>query len=196
MRIIAGHYKGHKLKSVKGLNTRPTSDKVKGAIFNVLGAKVQKARVLDVFAGTGSLALESLSRGAEAAVLLEKNNAAYQVIKENVELLGITQNVTVYKVDALKYLEHLRGKEFDLIFLDPPYGKGLASQTLELIKDSRLLQEDGVIIAETSSNETLSKDLKPLEFRLEKEYGDTKIWFLQQIDYSEERRDNLGESTL
>lgn len=116
MRIIAGEMRGRILKAVEGMMTRPTSDKVKGAIFNVLGDRVQDARVLDLFSGTGNLAFEALSRGAREAVLVEKSHNAHNVIRENMDRLGIGSKTKVLLVDAFKYLENNPDEVFNLIF--------------------------------------------------------------------------------
>lgn len=182
MRIIAGELKGRQLKTPKGMQTRPTSDKVKAAIFNVLGAKVVKARVLDLFAGTGNLALEALSRGAEKAVLVEKNQTAYETAKKNLELLKDKGKAVIYKLDAFTFLKQFSQEQFDLIFLDPPYHYGLIDRVISFLKNVSMLRADGVIIAETAVNEVLPEDLHPFEVRIIKEYGDTKVWFLQEIE--------------
>lgn len=179
MRIIAGEWKGRRLKTVKGMNTRPTSDKVKGAIFNILGPRTIEAQILDLYAGTGNLSFEALSRGATGAVLVERSPAAWETIKENAKLLGAEERTRVLKMDALTFLEQKGIGKFDLIFLDPPYRRGIAQKMLMEIRDRAYLNPQGVIIAETAADEVIPGDLYPLEVMITKEYGDTKIWFLQ-----------------
>lgn len=182
MRIIAGEMRGRQLKAVEGINTRPTSDKVKGAIFNVLGDKVLNSRVLDLFAGTGNLAIEALSRGSSEAVLVEKNRNAYQVIKKNLELVGVGQKAKLFLMDAYKYLHKYPKEVFDLILLDPPYRQEIIPKVLQSLKEYSFLSPDGVIVAETAKDENLVGDLYPFEVRKTGEYGDTKIWYLQRTD--------------
>lgn len=182
MRIIAGEMRGRQLKAVGGMQTRPTSDKVKGAIFNVLGDKVLDARVLDLFAGTGNLAIEALSRGSREAVLVEKSFEAHQVIQKNLELTGVSQMAKLLLMDAFKYLQKNPSEVFDVIFLDPPYHKELVQKILLTFKEYSHLTPDGVIVAETSKDEELNGDIYPFEIRKTKEYGDTKVWYLQRID--------------
>jgi 16S rRNA (guanine966-N2)-methyltransferase len=182
MRIIAGNWKGHRLKSVPGMKTRPTADKVKGAIFNILGAKILNARVLDLFAGTGNLALEALSRGAASAVLVEKNSLAYATIKQNILMLGAREQTTLLKMDALIFMNQIREEKFELIFLDPPYHQGLVSRVLSGLHRNSILKANGVIVIETASDEAIDQDLFPLEVKITKEYGDTKLWFLQKTE--------------
>ncbi|HHV65234.1 MAG TPA: 16S rRNA (guanine(966)-N(2))-methyltransferase RsmD [Peptococcaceae bacterium] len=180
MRIIAGDWKGRRLKTVQGLTTRPTSDKVKGAIFNILGSKVQNARILDLFAGTGNLSFEALSRGARQAVLVENDYKAWKVLQENRTLTGAMDQALILKMDAFNFLQHNKQEKFDIIFLDPPYHQELAGKILTLFKYNTFLQPNGVIVLETASDEEIPKDILPLELILTKEYGDTKVWYLQE----------------
>lgn len=182
MRIIAGEMRGRQLKTVEGMQTRPTSDKVKGAIFNVLGDKVLDARVLDLFAGTGNLAIEALSRGSLDAVLIEKSRGAHQVIKQNIEQMGVSHKAKLLQVDAFKYINKCSDEVFDLIFLDPPYREGLVLKVISILKEYSCLAPDGVIVAETAKDEVLDGDIYPFEIRKTGEYGDTKVWYLQRMD--------------
>lgn len=186
MRIISGDWKGRCLKTVRGMQTRPTSDKVKGAIFNILGSKVVNAKVLDLFAGTGNLSFEALSRGAVHAVLVEKNSRAWETVRENQVLLGAEERVNILKMDAYSYLNQKRQEKFDLIFLDPPYRQGIVDKVLSFLRDNPLLNPKGVVIIETASDEKIPEDIFPLERIITKEYGDTKIWFLQEAEEHEE----------
>lgn len=182
MRIIAGEMRGRQLMSVAGMQTRPTSDKVKSAIFNVLGDKVLDARVLDLFAGTGNLAIEALSRGSREAVLVEKSLDAHRVIRKNLEQIGLGHRAKLLLMDAFLYLKKYPLEVFDLIFLDPPYRKELVSQMISALSESSYLTPAGVIIAETSKDEKLNGDIYPFEIRKTGKYGDTLVWYLQRID--------------
>jgi 16S rRNA (guanine966-N2)-methyltransferase len=182
MRIIAGEMRGRQLKSVEGRQTRPTSDKIKGAIFNVLGDKVLDARVLDLFAGTGNLAIEALSRGSGEAVLVEKSLDAHKVIRVNLEKIGVSQRAKLFLMDAFKYIDRYPTEVFNLIFLDPPYHKELVSKAILTVKEHSYLAPFGVIVAETAKDEVLNGDIYPFEIRKTGEYGDTKIWYLQRMD--------------
>lgn len=182
MRIIAGEMRGRQLKTVEGMQTRPTSDKVKGAIFNVLGDKVLEARVLDLFSGTGNLAIEALSRGSHYAVLVEKSREAHGVILKNIEQVGVSHKTKLLLSDALKYIKRYPNEVFDLIFLDPPYREGLVLKVILTLKEHSCLAPDGVIVAETAKDEQLDGDIYPFEIRKTGEYGDTKVWYLQRMD--------------
>ncbi len=147
MRIIAGEFKGRRLAPVKG-RIRPTRDKVREDLFSILGPEVEGAAVLDLFAGTGALALEALSRGAREAVLVEDQAAALEVLRRNLETLGVAERTRVLPVPVQRALNTLagRGEKFNLVFLDPPYGSSLAVQLLtwlgnhpELLKGPRLV---------------------------------------------------------
>ncbi|HVJ50568.1 16S rRNA (guanine(966)-N(2))-methyltransferase RsmD [Desulfitobacterium sp.] len=178
MRIIAGEMRGRKLKTVSGMDTRPTADKVKGAIFNVLREKVANARVLDLFAGTGNLALEALSRGAREVEIVEKAYLAQKVIQENLKLTGEAQ-AQLFSLDAFEFLKQYPEKMFDLIFLDPPYRQGLVTRALSMLSEPCRLTLAGVIVAETASEEDLQV-FEPFEIRKTSEYGNTKIWYIQR----------------
>ena len=178
MRIISGKYRGYRLKAVPGMGTRPTADKIKGAIFNVLREKVENARVLDLFSGTGNLALEALSRGAKEAILIEKSRTAQDIIRFNLEHVG-TEQAKLMTMDAFAYLEHAQEEVFDLIFLDPPYHKGLSEKALHQLAEPCRLSESGVIVVETAKDEFVP-EIKPFEVRKTGEYGDTKIWYIQR----------------
>jgi len=182
MRIIAGEMRGRRLKAVDGIHTRPTSDKVKGAIFNVLGDKVLDSRVLDLFAGTGNLAIEALSRGSLEAVLVEKSFDAYQIIRKNLEQLGVSQKSKLLLMDAFKFIHRYPDEIYDLIFLDPPYRQELIPKVLQALKKYSYLTPDGVIVAETAKDEELIGDIYPFEIRKTGEYGETKVWYLQRMD--------------
>lgn len=183
LRIIAGTHKRREIKAPKGLKTRPTSDRVKEGIFSTLGNKVLNAKVLDLFSGSGNLAFESLSRGADFADLIEKDRNAYYTIMENVKKLDMTQFVIVYNISWEKYLEiaFKEEKKFDLIFLDPPYYGKYYFKVLDEIEEKNILSKNGVIIIE-APKEMNFKDFEQKSFEVVKEgkYGDTKIFYIQK----------------
>jgi 16S rRNA (guanine966-N2)-methyltransferase len=188
MRIIAGEFRGRRLAAVKG-RIRPTSDKVREAIFSILGPKVMEARVLDLFAGTGALTLEALSRGALDAVLVEEHAAALSVLRQNLEALGLIGRVRVLPLPVAAALRKLavRGAQFSLVFLDPPYGRGLALNTLERLQDSGLLQPAGSIVAEHSHREALPEQVGRLMLSQCRRYGDTQVAFYHVRENSQEQ---------
>lgn len=178
MRIIAGAFKGRRLASVRG-KMRPTPDRVREAIFNILGEVVPGARVLDLFAGTGALGLEALSRGARLAVFVEEHPASLAVLRKNLETLGLAEHVEVLPLPVKAGLRKLaqRGGEFDLVFLDPPYGSGLAEASLRDLAALPILSPSARVVAEHSRWEVLPERVGPLGLMELRRYGDTQVAF-------------------
>ncbi|MDI6852344.1 MAG: 16S rRNA (guanine(966)-N(2))-methyltransferase RsmD [Deltaproteobacteria bacterium] len=176
MRIIAGSLKGRRLATVKG-RMRPTSDKVREAIFNILGPAVLEARVLDLFAGTGALGLEALSRGARAAVFVEDHPTSLAVLRQNVETLGLAAQVEILPLPVKAGLKKLAARQavFELAFLDPPYGSGLAAATLEDLARAGILSPSAWVVAEHSRREALPEAVETLKLREMRRYGDTRV---------------------
>ncbi len=179
MRIITGSARGSRLKTPKGLDTRPTADRVKESVFSILGSRVVDARVLDLFAGTGNLGLESLSRGAKQAVFVDIDTAG--VIRYNATQTQLADQSEVYRTDVYKALEKLiqAGKQFELIFCDPPYNNGHSTKVLGKLDHSSLLVAKGVIILEHSRHESIEIELDSLEIVRTERYGETNITFFQ-----------------
>ena len=180
MRIIAGRFKGRLLQAPSGLETRPTSDRLREALFNVLAHgyddPVTDARVLDLFAGTGALGLEALSRGAAFVQFVEEAAAARGLIKANVEALGVAGVTKVYRRDATYMGPVAPAEPFSLVFCDPPYGKGLAASALASALKGGWLTSDAVVIVEERADQ---KDILPHGFETieERLYGETKLVF-------------------
>lgn len=174
--------KGTKLRTLEGDNTRPTLDRVKEALFSILMNKLVDAKVLDLFAGSGALGLESLSRGAESAVFVDKSPQSIKIIKENIVKTGFEDASKVYKVDfevALKKLNDISEK-FDIIYLDPPYGKNIVIKTLNCMHKYDILNEDGIIVAETDESDVVD-DVVGNFFRYdERKYGRVRIHFFRK----------------
>ena len=181
MRIISGRLRGKKLSPFTGIDIRPTPDKVRGAIFSILFSRLGSfdgLRVLDLFAGTGAMSLEALSRGSSSALLVDNGTAAAKTISANIALCNVSDQAILKHGDVLKSLQLLRVDEpFDLIFLDPPYNKELAEKTICLISQARLLSPSGVVCAETDKKETMPETqgtLHRIETRI---YGSTAVHF-------------------
>ncbi len=180
MRVISGRLKGKKLFTLEGLSLRPTSDRVKESIIDLLQKFPPGERVLDLFAGTGALGIEALSRGAKRAVFVEESSRSGDVLRRNIEACHLEDQaeVLIRKVAAgLKVLEERRGV-FDLIFLDPPYGKGLADRTLRALAGSPLAPPEALIVAEHSPQEDLASipSLERIDWR---KYGGTEVSFFR-----------------
>lgn len=155
MRVIAGTYRSRILKSLKGLELRPTSDRLRETLFNVLGADIAGSRFIDLFAGTGAIGIEALSRGASEVVFVENHSPAAALIRRNLEALGIRKGAIVLATDAIRGLEKLASKEksktslYDYVFLDPPYAAAKDySRVLEFLGSGNLSASAGIMIAE------------------------------------------------
>lgn len=152
MRIIAGKFKGRTLFEVSGDQTRPTMDRVKQSLFDVLSQKVAGAVCLDLFAGSGALGLEALSRGASECVFVDKDKESVKVVKANLEKLKIeAQVLQLDYIDALKTLKN-QGKTFDIVFLDPPYKTDFGILAIKFLKENDLLNQNGIVVFETNQN--------------------------------------------
>lgn len=182
MRVIAGKARGHKLHTLKGDQTRPTQDRVRESLFNILTPYISGARVLDLFAGSGALAIEALSRGAESAVLVEKSPAAARVIQRNLHATRLAGDARLRVGDAFRELERLaaEGASFDLIFADPPYELGLAPKTLHSVSRSGVLAPGGFLVVEHARKEELDSTMENLQLIRQKRYGDTMISFFRR----------------
>ena len=171
MRVITGLARGRRLISPEGEAVRPTADKVKEAIFSSIQFDVEGRRVLDLFAGTGQLGIEALSRGAAEAVFVDRDREAVKIVKENLKACSL--QAVVRQEDALSALR--REEKFDLIFVDPPYDAGLYGPVLETIKSVDKLTDGGIIICEARSTEPLPDLAAPYGKRKEYRYGKVKI---------------------
>lgn len=180
MRVISGSCKGRKLVQIQGRQIRPTSDRTKEAVFNILGQNVRKANVLDLFAGTGALGIEALSRGADHATFID---LFCDVIHKNLTLCRFEEKAFVMCHDMAKdpIPESLNGRLFDLVFIDPPYGQGYIEQTLEKKSFIDLLNEKSIIIAEHSFKESLQIKQPGLDIFRQKKYSKTIISFIHKI---------------
>jgi len=181
MRIISGNSRGRKLIALSDNDIRPTSNRVREAIFNILGPRVVDARVLDLFAGTGAMGLESLSRGAVHAVFMDKASSSCDVIKKNIALCKMEKKSSLIHHDiiALPFPKVLEVEPFDLIFMDPPYGKDYVATTLEKAGLTGLLAPGGIIVTEQSFKEPFANSFNGLDIYRQKKYSKSFISFLK-----------------
>ncbi len=182
MRIISGSARGRRLLTPKGSHIRPTSDRVKESLFNILTVLLGNfsgRRVLDIFAGTGNLGIEALSRGASEAVFIDENRDAAALVKKNLDLAGFAGRGLILHKEALAALKMLGKTEspFGLIFLDPPYREGLSERVLDFLAVSELIDESSLIVAETAAREELPGEFSRLQEFDKRVYGDTAIAF-------------------
>jgi 16S rRNA (guanine(966)-N(2))-methyltransferase RsmD len=150
MRVIAGTYKGRRLKTLEGFSVRPTSDRLRETLFNILAPRIEGTRFADICAGSGAIGIEALSRGAGQVIFVESSLKAARIISENLRNCGIRENYRVINRDALRTLKHFASEkaQFDIIYFDPPYGSDLYSPVMWSIAKNDLLAEDGVVIVE------------------------------------------------
>lgn len=181
MRVIGGTAKGQPLKSLPGENTRPTLDRVKESMFNMIQLHIFEAKVLDLFGGSGALGIEALSRGGKFAHFVEEHRGSISVIQENLGKTRLKEKSRILSMDFRRALETLKseGQSFDLIFLDPPYGKGLEKEALELIAEKELLAPGGLIIIEQDKGESLEVSGEAYIVWKEKKYGNTFVRVLK-----------------
>lgn len=177
MRVISGSYRGRRLKSLEGDNTRPTTDKVKESIFNMVGPYFDGGNVLDLFAGSGSLAIEAISRGAEKAYCVDRSYPAIKVIEENIKITKEEEKFQVLKMDASQAINYFgeKNQRFDYIFLDPPYAKQAILEQLELMLEKKLLNAGAVIVCETLKEDLFPETFKSLVQTRRQTYGITAV---------------------
>lgn len=181
MRIITGKARGLKLTTPKNMDVRPTSDRVKESLFNIIGTKIVGTHVLDLFAGTGNLGLEAWSRGAAKIVFIDESQASLQLVRSNIAKAKAEKETTVIKGNAVKVIADLAAREerFDFIFCDPPYNKGLPAQIIEQVAKYDIVVSGGYLIVEHSQHESLPELPVKLEIIRSEKYGETLISFLR-----------------
>ena len=184
MRIISGTARGTKLFTLEGQTTRPTLDRVKEPLFNIINFDLEDAVVLDLFAGSGALGLEAISRGAKKVFLCEKNRNAANIVEKNIEKTKFQDQAMLIRNDfekAISFIEQLNEK-IDVVFIDPPYKTDLIKKSLEKILDSDILNDDFIIIAETDEPERILKDINILNINVfdTRKYGRVSLIFLNR----------------
>lgn len=184
MRIISGSMRGTKLFTLDGLNTRPTLDRVKEPLFSILNFNLEDAEILDLFAGSGALGLESLSRGAKRAVLCDNSYEAIRVINQNIEKTKTQDKTLVVHKNYKNALEEFKNKnmQFNIIFLDPPYQFDYAEKATQMIVDMDLLKKDGIIVIETDTEEKVIQNLQNIDINMydKRKYGRVTLLFLRK----------------
>ena len=188
MRVVSGTARGCKLQPVPGMNTRPTTDRVKENVFNLIQDHVRGARALDLFAGTGQLGIEALSRGAQSCDFVERDKAAYAVAEKNIRAARVADRATLHRAEAADFVARAAGRKFDLIFLDPPYGGVILENALLQIETFDILSTDGIIICESAVGDRFAHGFEVVR---ERRYGATMITVLRrQNGGTDERHEN------
>ncbi|MDZ4678104.1 MAG: 16S rRNA (guanine(966)-N(2))-methyltransferase RsmD [Oligoflexia bacterium] len=184
MRIISGKFKGHRLVTFDKDHIRPTTDRVKESLFNIIAVDVEGARVLDLYAGTGNLSWEALSRGAHEVVMVESSIKSIQIIRQNQTLLKIDEGVEIVKDEAIHFLDHYVGNEFDLVFIDPPFPSKICIKTLEALSKSTAATTKTRVMIEHSKHEPLPDEVGGLRRVDSRNYGDKLLAFYQKCEES------------
>jgi len=180
MRIITGSARGAKLFTLDGENTRPTAERVKEAIFSMIQFEIEGRAVLDLFAGSGQMALEAVSRGAEVAVLIDSSRDAVGIIKKNIEKTKLGESCEVFCADYAEALSRMRGRRrFDMVFLDPPYRSEALAPALKLLRKYELLKPTSIIVCESGDNGFLSSVEELYEVTKTAKYGVAHVTFLK-----------------
>lgn len=182
MRVISGTAKGTKLNSIESLSTRPTLDRVKEALFNIIQTHLQDSNVLDLFAGSGALGIEALSRGANHCTFCDKSYESVKMLKQNLERTKFENKGTVLVNDYKKCIKTLTKNKFDIIFIDPPYKQDIAVNSIKLILEHNIFAKDGIIILETDEEEREMQELKNINLEVYdvRKYGRVKLIFLRE----------------
>ncbi len=182
MRVISGTARGTKLNSIEELSTRPTLDRVKESLFNIIQQRIDNSVVLDLFSGSGAIGIEFLSRGCKTAYLCDNSTKAINMIRQNVERTRLSENAVVINTDYRKCLQDLADKKvtFDIIYIDPPYKDDIAVSAVQMILSLKLLKEDGIVIIETDEKDRELENLKKLDIKVydTRKYGRANLIFL------------------
>lgn len=180
MRIIAGTKRGHKLAEFVGKDIRPTTDRVRESVFNLIQEYVRGGAVLDLFSGSGALSFEALSRGADNAICVDADERSCRVCSENAEMLGFSERVEIINTDAERFIKKT-DKKFDIIFLDPPYNKGFVVPIVSEVSKRELLREDGIVVLESDSTDDHG-EIDGLSIIKQRKYGRTFVTIYQRGD--------------
>ncbi|WNX83747.1 16S rRNA (guanine(966)-N(2))-methyltransferase RsmD [Agathobaculum sp. NTUH-O15-33] len=187
MRVVSGSARGLKLQPVPGMNTRPTTDRVKESVFNIIQNRVRDARVLDLFAGTGQLGIEALSRGAKTCDFVERDRVAFATVKKNIAAARLVDRAQLHSTDADKFIAYAKKDAYDLIFLDPPYGGKILTAALSAIETFDILSTNGIIICESAVEDVFTSGFETVKtYR----YGATLITVLQKGGRTDETNEN------
>ncbi len=183
MRIISGKARGTKLYTLEGIATRPTLDRVKESLFNIIQNDIEDSTVLDLFSGSGAIGLEFLSRGAKRAVLCDNSKDAIKIIKQNVQKTHFEEIAEIYNIEFTKLIERLQNQKFDIIYIDPPYATDFIKISIEKIIEYKLVNENTKIIVETDDEKRILKQIEKMDVEItdKRKYGRATIIFLKYI---------------
>lgn len=180
MRVVSGKFRGMKLNTIEGESTRPTREVVKEALFSILMNEVSDATFLDLFAGSGAIGIEAISRGAKSAILVDLNPACVKVIRENVKKAKIEDCMRIYNTDYKMALKKLNGEKIDIAYIDPPYNKSMGVDAIKRMFEYDLLASGGIIVMETDTNEEAPMQIEGYEKYNYKRYGRNILSFYRR----------------
>ena len=182
MRIISGTARGTKLYTLEGKDTRPTLDRIKESLFNIIKNKILDSYVLDLFAGSGAIGLELASRGAKKVILCDNSKEAVKIINKNIEKTNLQEKVELKNIASHKLLDDMQNQKFDIIFIDPPYNSDLIVKSVEKIFKNDMLSTEGIIILETDQEERILKEIKEYGQNIYdiRRYGRVKLIFMRK----------------
>ena len=183
MRIISGKARGTKLYTLDGTATRPTLDRVKESLFNIIQNDIEDSTVLDLFSGSGAIGLEFLSRGSKRSVLCDNSKDAIKIIKQNVQKTHFEEIAEIYNIEFTKLIERLQNQKFDIIYIDPPYATDFIKISIEKIIEYKLVNENTKIIVETDDEKRILKQIEKMDVEItdKRKYGRATIIFLKYI---------------
>ena len=184
MRIISGTAKGTKLYALDGLTTRPTLDRVKESLFNIIYDKIEDSVVLDLFSGSGAIGLEFASRGARKVYLCDKSKEACKIIEKNIEKTHLAEKVELFNTDFLNTIKKLENKKVDIVYLDPPYKTDFIEMAMKELIKANIIEENTIIIAETDEKDRIIKnieEIKEIQIIDQRKYGRANILFLERM---------------
>lgn len=181
MRVIGGKAKGTKLYTLEGENTRPTLDRVRESLFNILQFEIQGSTFLDLFSGSGACGIEAVSRGATKAILCDNSKQAIQIIKKNIEKTHLEEQTEIYQMDFEELLKNKLKEKTNITFIDPPYKTDFAIKAVKIMLDQKIVNEDSKIVIETDQEQKLKEQLKNIEVEItdERKYGRVHLIFLK-----------------
>ena len=180
MRIISGTARGTKLYTLKGMQTRPTLDRVKESLFNIIQNKIVDSIFLDLFSGSGAIGLEAASRGAKKVILCDKSKEAINIIKKNIEKTHLEEKAQVFNTDYEMLLKEKIKEKVDIVYIDPPYNSNFAKKSIEIMIKNKIVDEKATIIVETDREDKINEISKlPIEIEDKRKYGRAEIIFLR-----------------
>ena len=195
MRIISGKYKGN-LVSFQADHIRPTTDRVKESLFNILQNRIDQARVLDLFSGTGNLGLEALSRGAAEVVFVEKNPKSIRILKQNLDKLKVQEPTQIIVKDVLSFLKKFDSEPFDLIFVDPPFTEEMADDVMQAVaatvQNGKLFSDHTILTIESGRREKIGKDYSSVVRYDQREFGDKYLSFFKKSSNDDSQKSSVS----